>query len=44
MSPQTAFLISLGIIENQLDGPVVYINTIRTGLSGKLVTEITGSV
>ncbi len=37
MSPQTALLVALGINENQLDDPVAYINTVRTGLSGELV-------
>jgi len=37
MSPQALLLASLGIDENQLDDPAVYIHAVRTGLPGELV-------
>jgi len=37
MSQQALLLSTLGLDENQLDDPVVYIQSVRTGLPGELV-------
>jgi len=37
MSPQALLLSTLGLDENQLDDPVAFIHSVRTGLPGELV-------